>query len=306
MNGNDIRRVDATILMVFLGCMRHRKATTVAKQMGLTQPAVSHALKRSRTLYNDPLYLRRAHGLEPTEFARVLEPKIRNIVSLISNTPEGQGEFEPERSVRTLKIGTFDCELTTLLPEFVQKLRILIPGIGIHTYRLKDLDALVDGRIDVAIGYFDFPANAGEAFVIEQLCSECYVTAARAHHPIMQGPVSVEALSQAEHLLVSPYRLFQDMVDHAIQQGGHKINIRTIIPSLFAALSIVEKTDLVVTLPKRVAITNAERFNLTYAPLPFQVGQFNLHEVRHKRDANSAVQTWLIDQIKSLIDAPQV
>lgn len=307
INENDIRLVDATILMVFLGCMRHRKATTVAKQMGLTQPAVSHALKRLRTLYKDPLFLRRAHGLEPTAFAQDLEPKIRNIVSQISNTLEGQGEFEPERSIRTLKVGTFDYELTTFLPALVAKLRTVSPGIGIHAYpltNLEALDALVDGRIDLAIGYFDFPANARDAFVIDQLCSECYVMAARAHHPIMQTLVSIEAFSRAEHLLVSPYGLVRDMVDHALQQSGHKRQIRTIIPSLFAALSIVEKTDLVVTLPERVAITNADRFNLHYASLPLQVGQFYLHAVRHKRDANSTIQIWLINQIKSLIDTP--
>ena len=290
--------------MVFLGCMRHRKATTVAMQMGLTQPAVSHALKRLRRLYNDPLFLRRAHGLEPTAFARDLEPKIRNIVSQISESLTDQGAFEPARSVQTFKIGTFDYELTTLLPDLVTKLRTVSPGIAIQTYPLVNLDALdalVDGRIDLAIGYFDFPANASDAFVIEQLCSERYVMAARAHHPIMQAPVSVEAFSKAEHLLVSPNGLIRDMVDHALQQGGHKRNVRTIVPSLFSALSIVEKTDLVVTLPERVASRNAERFTLTYKPLPVKVGHFNLHAVRHRRDARSALQTWLIDQIKSII-----
>ncbi|MEM8495322.1 MAG: LysR family transcriptional regulator, partial [Planctomycetota bacterium] len=58
--------------MIFLGIMRHRQATAVAHEMGLTQPAVSHALKRLRALYDDPLFLRRAHGLEPTALARDL------------------------------------------------------------------------------------------------------------------------------------------------------------------------------------------------------------------------------------------
>ena len=66
----NLRLIDTTVLLIFLGLMRHRKATDVAREMGLTQPAVSHALKRLRTLYEDPLFLRRAHGLEPTSLAQ--------------------------------------------------------------------------------------------------------------------------------------------------------------------------------------------------------------------------------------------
>ena len=86
INEIDLRLVDTTILLVFLGAMRHRQATAVAREMGLTQPAVSHALKRLRNLYGDPLFLRRAHGLEPTSVAHELEPKVRRIVRLLSET----------------------------------------------------------------------------------------------------------------------------------------------------------------------------------------------------------------------------
>ena len=96
INQIDIRLIDTTILLVFLATMRHRKATAVAHEMGLTQPAVSHALKRLRNLYDDPLFLRRAHGLEPTALARELEPKVRRIVRLISETLEGSEEFDPK------------------------------------------------------------------------------------------------------------------------------------------------------------------------------------------------------------------
>ena len=101
INEIDLRRVDTTILLVFLGIMRHRKATAVAHEMGLTQPAVSHALKRLRNLYNDPLFLRRAHGLEPTALAHELEPKVRRIVRLISETLDGAEAFDPGTATTT-------------------------------------------------------------------------------------------------------------------------------------------------------------------------------------------------------------
>ena len=139
--------------------MRHRKATTVAHEMGLTQPAVSHALKRLRNLYDDPLFLRRAHGLEPTALAHELEPKVRRIVRLISETLEGLEDFDPKTVATNLRIGAFDYELTGIIPQLVTELSRVSPNISVHAFPLQNhqaLEALAQGQIDLAIGYFDF------------------------------------------------------------------------------------------------------------------------------------------------------
>jgi DNA-binding transcriptional LysR family regulator len=78
---------------------------------------------------------------------------------------------------------------------------------------------------------------------------------------------------------------------------GLNRNIQAIVPSLFAALSIVEKTDLAVILPERVATVNARRFQLSYRPLPIEGGEFKIHAVRHIRDTNSSIHAWLIEQL---------
>ena len=176
INEIDLRLVDTTILLVFLGTMRHRKATAVALEMGLTQPAVSHALKRLRALFDDPLFLRRAHGLEPTALSYELEPKIRRIVRLIAETLEGSPEFDPSTATTNLRIGAFDYELTGIIPMLVAKLRKISPKINVHAFSLYNdeaLDALTQGRIDLSIGYFDFPANLEKAYLAEELYRDC-------------------------------------------------------------------------------------------------------------------------------------
>ena len=66
---SELRRLDLTLLLVFLGLLRHRKATDVAAELGLTQSGVSQALKRLRDIFGDPLFLRRPHGMDPTATA---------------------------------------------------------------------------------------------------------------------------------------------------------------------------------------------------------------------------------------------
>ena len=303
INQIDLRLVDTTILLVFLGAMRHRQATAVAREMGLTQPAVSHALKRLRNLYDDPLFLRRAHGLEPTALANELEPKVRRIVRLISETLEGAQEFDPSSAATDLRIGAFDYELTGIIPRLVAKLRKVSPGINIHAFSLHNdeaLEALTQGQIDLSIGYFDFPSRSENQFVAEELFSEDYVLAGREGHSLFNGQLTLERVAAANHLLISPYGPIRNLVDQALQLQGLKRNIQTIVPSLFAALSIVENSDLVMTLPKRAAKNNARRFSISHKPLPIKGGTFKLHAVRHIRDANSSLHMWLIKQLEDV------
>lgn len=304
INDIDLRLIDTTILLVFLGTMRHRQATAVAREMGLTQPAVSHALKRLRNLYGDPLFLRRAHGLEPTALAHELEPKVRRIVRLLSETLQGPVDFNPGSASADLRIGAFDYELTSIIPKLVADLRTDSPNINIHAFPLHNndaLDAMVQGQIDLSVGYFDFPASSETSFVAETLYAEDYVLAGRHDHPLLAHELTLDEITRANHLLISPYGPNRNLVDHALHLQGRKRTIKTIVPSLFAALSIVENSDLVVTLPSRVARNNAARFNLTHKPLPIQGGTFQIHAVRHIRDARNPLHLWLLEQLRSVV-----
>lgn len=99
-----LRKIDLTLLLVFLGLMRHRKAALVAGEPGLTPSSISHSLRRLREIFEDPLFLRRAHGLEPTAVADALEPKIRQIVETLDQTLAAPDGFEPEKSGRVIRI----------------------------------------------------------------------------------------------------------------------------------------------------------------------------------------------------------
>lgn len=306
INDIDLRLIDITLLLVFLGAMRHRKATAVAQEMGLTQPAVSHSLKRLRNLYDDPLFLRRAHGLEPTSLAHELEPKIRRIVMLLSETLERSGDFDPTTANADLRIGAFDFEMTGIIPKLVAELRTVSPNINVHAFPLQNreaLEALVQGQIDLAIGYFDFPLNSETSFVSEDLYSEHYVLAGRKEHPIFDEDLTLSEVAKARHLLISPYGPNRNMVDHALHLRGYKRQIQTTVPSLFAALSIIENSDLVATLPSRIAKSNAHRFEIAHKPLPIDGGTFPIQAVRHVRDTDNPLYIWLSQKLGSLVVA---
>lgn len=69
MSGINLRNVDLNLLRVFLAIWDFRSLTAAGARLGLTQPAVSHALGRLRLLFDDPLFVRVSHAMVPTEAA---------------------------------------------------------------------------------------------------------------------------------------------------------------------------------------------------------------------------------------------
>ncbi len=305
INSIDLRRLDGTLLMVFLGLMRHRKATRVATEMGLTQPAVSHALKRLRELYDDPLFVRRAHGLEPTARAHALEPGIRRAARLLSASVASPAAFDPVKSEASVRIAAFDYELATLLPALISHVAGIGSRIGLHSQTLSSegaLAALTDGRVDLAIGFFEtLPARPERrSFRAETLYVETYVLAAHADHPIFED-LTPATYADAPHLLVAPEGVARGVVDMALGGFGLRRTVRATVPQFFPALSILAESGLVATLPRRVAQTCCARFGLRHVPLPFTSPTFAVRAVRHRRDAENPVHAWLSDTLREQV-----
>src|SRR5258706_16011720 len=95
---NDIRRLDGNLLLVFRELSRTRRTTEAARRLHVTQSTVSHALARLRDLFEDPLFVRRPHGLEPTQRALELAPRIDSLIDMIGGVMAREGAFDPAGS----------------------------------------------------------------------------------------------------------------------------------------------------------------------------------------------------------------
>src|SRR5687768_8137790 len=92
---NKLRRLDGGLLLVFRELLRAGRASVAAERLGLSQPAISHALGRLRDLFDDPLFVRRPHGFEPTRRAQELGPQIEALIGLAGAALSPDNSFEP-------------------------------------------------------------------------------------------------------------------------------------------------------------------------------------------------------------------
>src|SRR5690348_16868634 len=107
---NKLRRLDGGLLLVFRELLRTGRASQAAARLGLSQPAISHALGRLRDLFDDPLFVRRPHGFEPTRRALDLGPQIERLIGLADAALSPDARFDPAHSRRVFRFGA---------PEFV-------------------------------------------------------------------------------------------------------------------------------------------------------------------------------------------
>src|SRR6187431_3117671 len=117
---NKIKQLDGSLLLVLRELLRQRRTTLVARRLGLSQSAVSHALARLRVLFGDPLFVREPHGLRPTRHALTLAPKVEALLADMGQALGMADAFDAKSAERGFRIGAPDHLATLLAPELLR------------------------------------------------------------------------------------------------------------------------------------------------------------------------------------------
>ena len=292
---NKIRRLDGTLLLVFRELLRRRRATEVAARLGLSASAVSHALGRLRDLFEDPLFIRRPHGLEPTRRALELGPRIEALIEMADQALAPEARFDPARSGRRFNISAPEFVTDLIGGELIVALRREAPGVSFvvrHHAQAAALDALRRGEIDLALGRF---STLSPGVVAEPLFSDNYCVVARKDHPNLDGTIDVGAYATTGHILA-----------HAPSEvgppSGYSSDLETLVaavPGWMTALSLVAVTDALATCSERLARRHAERLGLQILKPDFEMWSFDIQAVR--REGADPGAEWFLDLVRAAV-----
>jgi DNA-binding transcriptional LysR family regulator len=222
----DIRRLDMTLLLVFSELLRQRKLRAVGERLGLTQSAVSHALKRLRDIFGHELFVRRPHGVEPTARAMELEPLVDRILGLAHDVLMTKEAFDPAKVRRTLRIGMLDYGAILLGPKFLASTRAVAPDLRV---------AIASGEVDLALGVF--PRTPAD-YMRDELFRDDVVVVARARHPRIRGTITLAQYLAEDHVVVSQTGELRGYVDRDLAAIGATRRNVLALPSFVAALAI--------------------------------------------------------------------
>ncbi|KAA1184677.1 LysR family transcriptional regulator [Rhizobium tropici] len=295
MHEIDLRRVDLNLLVVFETLMRQRHVGRSGEALGLTQPAVSHALSRLRHLLGDPLFVRHAGGVRPTPRAEALDAPIGHALAAVRTAlaEASTVAFNPARAVRTVSIGASDYADLVLMPALMAEVRASAPGLDIRrrsTSREVLLGDLRRRDIDLVIGPL---AAAPDGLVLTPLFTEHLVLVAQKGHPALAAEMSLKMLAELEHLLVSLGGDATGSLDQRLGETGLSRRVVMTLPNFLAAPFIVGATDLVALLAERVARRLADAAAIAIHPQPAPVPTWSIGLARLAGAAPDPAIDWI-------------
>lgn len=301
LSQTELRKLDLTLLLVFLGLLRHRKAASVAAELGLTQSAISQALKRLRDVFRDELFLRRPHGMEPTAAALALEVPVAQAVAALRSALTVTRSFEPMTADGIVRIAALDSEQAVIMPRFAARVRQLAPRLRLSVLplaRRDAIEALADGRADIALGFlWDAPDTLSK----RRLYDESFLVAGLASALPEAPQISLDAYCAAEHVLVAPGGDMSGIADRTLEAIGRSRRIVLGLPSFLPALAAVAHSGAIVTLPRRVAEDFAAGFGLVTAEPPIGIRRFPVSAFWHRRNDSDPLTQWLVAELASMI-----
>jgi DNA-binding transcriptional LysR family regulator len=290
---------DLNLLPVAFVLYDELSVSRAARVLGVSQPAVSKALRRLRDSFDDPLFVRGPNGIVPTPRAHAL---VRAARPHIERVWEGllRGEsFDPATSTRPFVLAMSDIGEMVFFPSISEHLRDQAPRSTVSTVagpygQLPH--SLERGDVDVAVGYF--PELSLKNIRQRRLARHGFACLMRAGHPLWKERLTVDDFLRAEHVVVEPEgRNSEEILERFIER--RRMRRKTAIKSshVLSVPFIVKDSDLIATLPYAVVTRFTSLTPQLVAALPpFQI-TYDLKMHWHRRFDNDPRNVWLRGQL---------
>ncbi len=306
----DEEKFDLNLMRVFDALIEDGNLTRAGYRLGLSQPAMSHALARLRRLTGDTLFVRVPTGMEPTEAALRMAPAVREGLRLLEGAMASDMRFDPLTCERTFQVLMSDIGELVYLPRLMRRLEEVAPRTNVRALQLPREayhEAFMSGEADLAIGFLP-GLRAG--FYQQRLFSDTYVCVVRKDHPRLKNRISLAQFVAESHILIEPggsrYRTVSHqtstttLIEQYLVEHGLTRRIALRVPHFMVVPDIVQSTDLIATLPSYVIRHTPPRQGLKMLQLPFEVPSFEIKQFWHQRSHDDPGNRWLRGVIAEL------
>jgi DNA-binding transcriptional LysR family regulator len=295
----NVQALDLNLLRVFDAVLRDRSVTSAAKHLGLTQPAVSNALARLRAQFEDTLFVRTPSGMDATPFARELSEPVRQALALLESAMAHGPGFDPATSTRAFRFYMSDLGQIEFLPPLVERAQRVAPGVRLEAVSLEveDIgDALAAGALDLAVGFLP---GLGPPVRRQPLFRDPYVCLMRADHPDIGRTLTKKKFLAASHALVS-YKGGHRVIEEALERAGLARRIALRVPHFTVVPMVLERSNLLLILPMKVARVYERQGRFKFLPLPVPIPPADVAAHWHERFERDPGNRWLREMIMEL------
>jgi len=259
--------IDLNLLIVFDAVMQERNVTRAGQRLGLSQPAMSHALTRLRYMLKDDLFIRSPKGMLPTPRAEQLALPVRSALDGLQHSLEPT-QFIPSKATRSFRVAVDNYSAVVLVGPLAGRITKIAPEVTLEfrpSGTLKILDLLDRAELDLAIGPY---LEQAERFSCQALLQDDFVLVLRKDHPATSTrELSMKKFAALSHLAISSVAYDTVFIDQALARRKLTRRIKLRAPFL-SAVRILVASEMVSVLQRRVAEELVRYRPLVIRPLP--------------------------------------
>ncbi|MBW2367364.1 MAG: LysR family transcriptional regulator [Deltaproteobacteria bacterium] len=302
MNQTNLSNFDLNLLVIFDAIYREKNLTRAGQRLNLTQSAISHALNRLRSAFDDRLFIRHGHQMAPTSLADELNRNITQIIELAGRTLGERGAFNPERSQHRFNIGIQDYPMLVVLPKIMEAIKSMAPKISFRIYNFNmeaRKIALEDGKVELVVGIKQpFNSNIYQQYLFE----DKHVCILRKDHPHIGETLTLKQYLAAEHIALAVSDYGEEMIDKVLKKIGHHRNIRYTVEQETAIPRLVSTTDYLANVAESVAKEYIKWLPIKILPVPEMQHQFQTYQFWHIRHHMDPAHEWLRKTLKTVCE----
>lgn len=292
----DIKNIDLNLLRVLDVLLREQHVSRAAQALHLSQPATSAALMRLREALGDPLLVRTARGMQPTERAVELAPRLRTLLQSLNQLLEPPVQFEAAYAHQTFSVASTDYLIELVNQPLTQALLKQAPDVRLAWLPMRSerlTERMERGEVDLAI---TSAARAADSLRSRSLVKDSFVGIASKRNRLVRTGMSLDAFCQLKHVLVSPSStdVFHGAMDDALAARGLSRKVMFSVPQFRFAVDIVQATAAVAVFPARLAAQYGSR--IKQFALPLTPPDFQIVMLWHERTHRSPAHQWLREQ----------
>lgn len=293
--------LDLNLLAAFDVLLESRSVSAAARQMNLSQPAMSAALTRLREYFADELLVVQGKRMYPTAFAEALVPQVRDTLRSVEAMLTASNRFDPATTQRTFRLIASDYVVTAVLAPLLQALPRLAPGLRIELVLPSDAAhiELHEGRADLLIAPEQFLLSSHPS---ELLCEERHVVVGSSSNNAFadSGP-SLDAFLTAGHVSVR-IGAGRDhaFADRQLNQMGLERRIEIEVPSFSTIPWMLMDTQRMAVIQERLARRLVAAFPLAMAPLPFAFQPMREMVQYHRTRSSDEGLRWLMARLREV------
>jgi DNA-binding transcriptional LysR family regulator len=294
----NVKNFDLNLLRVFAAVDVERNVSKAAARIGLSQPAMSNALARLRTAFDDPLFVRTTTGMEPTALAVQMATGVHDTLSRFERVIGGPSDFDPQRVNRRFRLLMTDAGQLVVLPALMKALSNTARGIAIEVVEIpreRFIESLQSGFADLAISHL---TSSRAGIHEEALFDDTYCCVAATRHPSLCGKISLQQFVKAKHVTITSGNA-ETHVDRVLSKKRLGREVALTVTQYHIAIEAVRATSLIATVPLRSV---QPTHDVQVLELPFEVPVAQIRQFWDRRVHTDPANQWLRNFLKTSLE----